>query len=740
MAEVFNGMRLEFVAQQGGENMKLTFKFGTWLSAILLLAALTAARAQDYDDFGNDSDDPPGRVARMNYTQGAVSFQPGGEGDWVQASPNRPLTSGDNLWTDRDSHAELHIGSTAIRLAPETSLTFLDLEDRVAQVRLTDGSTILNVRHLDDDDQVEVDTPDIAFRILQPGEYRIDVDSNGQQTYVTAFHGRGEVSGGGSSYTIVGGQRARFSGVDQLTYDVGLIPRDDDFTNWCQDRDQRESRLDSLNYVSPEMTGYEDLDDYGRWNYVSGYGPVWYPVNVANDWAPYRFGHWVFISPWGWTWVDDAPWGFAPFHYGRWAYLQSRWCWVPGPVVVRPVYAPALVVFVNGGWGGGPGVGWFPLGPGEVFVPGYRVSRRYAERVNVTNTVVNVTQVTNVYNVYRTRTTINQITYVNRNRPGAVTAVSQQTFVNARPIAGNMVRVSDNDIRQARIDRRVEAQPVRTSIVGPAAPAKVTPPPAVVNRQVVATRRPMPVGTAIRNNAPEVNIRTAAPANPRPLAPAGSDQAPHGTARQAWPPARAQQGSQPDVSPNQSVPPHSDTRPEQPANAQRPAVPRPPQRPDAVRDSRDSEPSRAAEPPAPPRPPNGRPDNAREESGRPDNARQDNARPDNRPDNGRPGNDRGPADWQNRNVRPVPAPRDKTPDQQRDEEQKFRNWQQQRQQAPPPQAQRPPEPQRPPQAQPRQPEPPRPQAQPQHQPDQRPQGQQKQGAPQGFHNGRPPGF
>jgi hypothetical protein len=708
--------------------MKVTFKLGTLLSAIVLLGSIFVASAQDYDDFGSDSDDPPGQVARMNYAQGSVSFQPGGEGDWVQASPNRPLTSGDNLWTDRDSRAELHIGSTAIRLAPETSLTFLDLGDRVAQLRLTDGSTILNVRHIDDDDLVEVDTPDIAFRILQPGEYRIDVDSDGQQTYVTAFHGRGEVSGGGSSYTIVGGQRARFSGIDQLTYDVGLIPRDDDFTNWCQDRDQRESRLDSVNYVSPEMTGYEDLDDYGRWNYVSGYGPVWYPINVATDWAPYRFGHWVFIRPWGWTWVDDSPWGFAPFHYGRWAYLQSRWCWVPGPVVVRPVYAPALVVFVNGGWGGGPGVGWFPLGPGEVFVPGYRVSRRYAERVNVTNTVVNVTQITNVYNVYRTRTTINQITYVNRSQPGAVTAVSQETFVNARPVARNVVRISDNDLRQAHLAREIEARPVRTSVVGPAAPARSTPPAAIANRQVVATRRPMPGGTAIRNNAPEANIRTGAPTNPRSLPQAGSQQpvpqAPHGTARQAWPPARAAQGPQQEVPQTQAPPDRSANSPGQPANAQRPPIPRPPVRPDMTTDTRDREPARSEERPASQGPAYGRPDNAR------------------------PDNDRGSAAWQDRNVRPVPAPREKTPDQQRDEEQKFRTWQQQRQQAAPPQANRPepprqmeraPEPPRGPQAQPqRQPEPPRSQPQPQQR---SPQSQpQKQGAPQGFRNGRPQSF
>ena len=135
------------------------------------------------------------------------------------------------------------------------------------------------------------------------------------------------------------------------------------------------------------------------------YGPVWTPVGVAPGWAPYRFGHWVWVAPWGWTWVENEPWGFAPFHYGRWAFRRRRG-WVLGSRTraVRPVFAPALVAFVGGGalwrwyrhWR--PAVGWFPLAPREVFVPWYRTSRVYVNNVNITNTRVNVTQVNNVYN------------------------------------------------------------------------------------------------------------------------------------------------------------------------------------------------------------------------------------------------------------------------------------------------------------------------------------------------------
>jgi len=174
-------------------------------------------------------------------------------------------------------------------------------------------------------------------------------------------------------------------------------------------------------------------------------------------WAPYRYGHWAYISPWGWTWVDDASWGFAPFHYGRWVFVAGAWGWVPAPprvvgiAYVRPVYAPALVAWVGGphfgvGVGGGIGVGgfaagvnvgWFPLGPREVFVPSYAVSRAYVNRVNISNTTMNETVVNNYYNttvVNRNVNVNNNVRYVNQGVPGAVTATSPRAFTSAQPV------------------------------------------------------------------------------------------------------------------------------------------------------------------------------------------------------------------------------------------------------------------------------------------------------------------
>jgi hypothetical protein len=571
-----------------------------------------------------ETQDPPSRVARLNFVEGSVSFQPGGEGDWVTAVPNRPLTTGDNLWADQASRAELHLGSTAVRLAPETSVTLLALDDRTMQLRLSAGTIILRVRHLDDGDVIEVDTPNLAFNLQHTGEYRIDANNDGNVTNVTVMSGRGEVTGGGYSYTVVAGQSARFSGTDQLTYDIAQLPNADDFDNWAFQRDRREDGAESANYVSPEMTGYEDLDDYGRWQYVGGYGTVWVPSSVAADWAPYRNGHWAYVEPWGWTWVEDEPWGFAPFHYGRWAYAGNRWCWVPGPVAVRPVYAPALVAFVGGvgiSVGGGPGVGWFPLAPGEVYVPYYRGSRNYVERVNVTNTVVNVTRVTNVYN----ERNVTNITYVNQRVNNGVTLVSRDTFVNARPVARNLGHFDARQLANAPVERRIAVQPVRTSVLGSGAPARFRPPQAIVNRQVVATQRPAPPKQPFEQRQ-AMNIRTEQPsARPQPLTPQGNER-PAARPQQPVNAPEANRTSRADV-------PRPDARPQQPAAA-----------------------PRAMEPARPPQGGVNQTDNSRFSQG-----------------------------WSHPQAKPAPPVQERNATQAREDENKFRNWQQQRPAPAPPQ-------------------------------------------------------
>jgi hypothetical protein len=501
-----------------GVTMKKRFSFLLYLaiSAALFLGLPRMAAAQDDD---NNAQDPPGRVARLNFIQGSISFQPSGEQDWVQANPNRPLTTGDNLWADDQSRGELHIGSTTIRISSQTGISFLNLNDQQVQIQLAQGIINVHVRNIYDDEAYEIDTPNLAFSILRPGDYRFNVDPDGGTTVIVVRSGQGEVTGGGSAYTVTAGQRAIFSGTDQLSYDVQPVGGLDEFDGWARARDMREDHSESVRYVSRDVIGYEDLDTYGHWQADATYGNVWIPSNVEVGWAPYHNGHWAFISPWGWTWVEDEQWGFAPFHYGRWTLIDGGgWAWVPGPVAVvgvpsRVYYAPALVGFVGGGgvgvaigFGGGVGVAWFPLGPRDVFIPAYHVSERYVTNINVSNTtVINRVEITNVYrNVTVNRVVVNNYTY--QRNTAAVTAVSRDTFVNARPVRSATIRVSAEEIQRPQIAQNAPAlAPSRVSVVGPSVAASHTPPPALANRKLVTKMAPAAVATPIGRPRPAVN-------------------------------------------------------------------------------------------------------------------------------------------------------------------------------------------------------------------------------------------
>ena len=505
-------------------------KIGTLLTLTFFIALASAA----FPGSAAAQDDPPNRVARLNFIQGSVSYQVSGDQNWVQADPNRPLTTGDSLWADRDSRGEVHIGSTAIRMSSETGISFLTLDDRTVQLQLAQGTIEVHLRNQSPDDAFEIDTPNIAFTITRRGEYRIQTDPDGNSTIIVVREGAGEVTGGGgASWDLDAGQEFRFDGTDQISYDAYAAPSFDEFEDWCQSRDQRENSARSARYVSRDVDGYYDLDQYGDWRPDSDYGDVWIPRGMPVGWAPYQYGHWVYIQPWGWTWVDDEPWGFAPFHYGRWVLVGRGWAWVPGPIVVRPVYAPALVAFVGGGsfsvgvsFGGGfSGVAWFPLGPRDVYVPSYRCSPRYVQNINITNTrVVNVTQVNTVYNnVYVRRDTrfVNNYTYAHNHE--AVTAVSRETFVNARPVSRGIVRVTPDQMQRARVVQSTPAAPVRASYVSSTARISTARPGTSFEKRPVIVRlppavsRPAPVYTnqgrpgnqgqfnRVPNNPPAVN-------------------------------------------------------------------------------------------------------------------------------------------------------------------------------------------------------------------------------------------
>jgi hypothetical protein len=478
----------------GGRRMKRNFAFG--LIAVVILTA-TAAMA-----------DPSSRVARLQYVTGDVSVQPGGVNDWVAAVINRPLTTADRVWTDKDSRSELHLGGAFLRMNSETSLTLTNVSDEAVQIELNQGSLNLRVRRMYKGEIYEIDTPNLAFTVTKAGSYRFDVDPDGDHTLVTVWRGEGEATGEGNAVEIHKNQQIQFAGGTSLDHQAMDEPEPDGFDDWCNVRDRRQDESVSARYVAPDVIGYEDLDSYGRWSVVPDYGPMWVPA-VAAGWAPYRYGHWVWIDPWGWTWVDDAPWGFAPSHYGRWVYYRGGWGWCPGPARVRPVYAPALVAWVGGThwgvsmtFGGSGGVAWFPLGYGEPYIPPYHASRNYFQQVNVSNTkIVNITNVTNNYYVTNNNTTVvnntrvNKIVYRNQNVDGAVTAVPRNVLVNSQPVGRVAVRVPQREIASVPASFAPQVAPTKVSVLGTGGQGPL--PPSHAERRAVFTRvappeRPIP--------------------------------------------------------------------------------------------------------------------------------------------------------------------------------------------------------------------------------------------------------
>ena len=459
------------------------------------------------------SADPPSRVARIGYMTGMVDFSPAGENDWMQATLNRPLTTGDRLWAEAGARAEVEIGGAVIRMNAGTGVAMLNLDDRIAQLQLTQGALNVRVRRLEPGQVVEVDTPNLALTLRQPGAFRIEVDPAADATTVFVRNGQAEVYGEGSSYVVNSRQAYRFTGTGLRGVQAVFAPPADEFDRWASDRDRAFDLSISARYVSPYVIGYQDLDAYGTWRIDAMYGNVWFPRQVVIGWAPYRDGHWVWLDPWGWTWVDDAPWGFAVTHYGRWAYLGGRWGWVPGPVRARAYYAPALVVFLGGAnfqitisSGVVGGVAWFPLAPYEIYLPSYPVSRVYFENVNLSNTVINTTVINNYY--YNPN--ITNIVYNNRRVPGAVVAVPKTTFVQSRPVARESAPVFPDLIADTPVVTAPPVAPTERSVRGAGA-GRDQPPARVFERPVIARSAPPAAPPGFAAQQPQLTAKPGKP-------------------------------------------------------------------------------------------------------------------------------------------------------------------------------------------------------------------------------------
>jgi Family of unknown function (DUF6600) len=456
-------------------------------------------------------DDEGSRAGRVASVQGTLSHKADDAAAWMPVEQNYPVAEGAILALAPGGRAEIDYGGGLFRLDGGTEVRVTRLTDHDFALFVGEGSVVVRVRVHDADDSVRIATPATEIALVRPGLYRIDVAADSPHTSVTVRIGEAELATGAGSVQVLAGQIASLSGVAGESADVRNAPVIDAFDAWSAARDRMYNESRQSAYVSRRMVGADDLAAYGTWQTYPDYGAVWFPADVARDWAPYRFGYWTWLPGWGYAWVDNAAWGYAPFHYGRWAYIGGRWGWCPGAFVARPLWAPALVAWYGGagfaaGTAPGPIYGWVPLGWREPYVPPFRTCAtrcwaRYNRPLGV--------------GADRRRDST-PAHFANWNAPGGLTAVSGDALMSGRPVATHRVPVGANpSFTPSLVTRPPVARPVAP--VRPDVQDVPSNPPA--NRATTSNppaNRPMTAPVAPRNVLPA----RAAPATPRSVSPA----------------------------------------------------------------------------------------------------------------------------------------------------------------------------------------------------------------------------
>lgn len=496
--------------------------------AVALLAGLVAMAGT-----AQAESDPPSRVGRLAFTDGNVSFHDQDEDGWSKALINTPLTSGDAIWTEPNAESEISLAGTRIRLDGSTELEMLAIDDSQTRLQLAQGRLDIKTFTFNGETPYQIVTPRGTITLEQQGDYYIQAGSTEDATRLGVRSGAAQIQSlNGQTLAVRAGEVGEIHGdvgTPQLrTVNTAPPPLQ---PYWAA-RDRQVSYDAPTQYLSSDITGYEDLNTYGSWSNDKQYGNVWTPRSVPTDWQPYRNGHWSNVQPWGWTWIDDQPWGYAPYHYGRWANSNNRWVWVPPQRNVQPVYAPALVAFIGGvelslslGNKSTAPVGWFPLGPRETYVPSYTADRDYYNRINRSAEIQQNTLDDRWQRAQRREPAANPAAGAMINHR-FVTVVPSETFVRSQPVARAALKVAPEKIASAPV-AIVAAPPAPTAslakpsgAVSPSAtPAAKPPEPKPATAPTTAATPPVAQPNSVpAARPPEPKAATAPPSSPAPTA------------------------------------------------------------------------------------------------------------------------------------------------------------------------------------------------------------------------------
>ncbi|HEY7317170.1 MAG TPA: DUF6600 domain-containing protein [Candidatus Binatia bacterium] len=511
---MYSGMAIPSGRYRGIRHAIRPSRFVTKVAIIfvsLLLAISTFAVGADAPVPSEQAQTPP----RLSFIDGQASFWRTGANDWAPARVNIPLAAGDRLYTADRSNLEIQVGPRAfVRTAARSEIGIVNLEPDFLQIELKSGTASLDLRSLPPAHTVELDTPNAVFTIENTGYYRANIEGDATH-FITRRAGRALITVTDSApQSVAPSEEIVVHGTTPATITTYVAPQLDGWDQWNYARTDQESEALSARYVSPGIYGAGTLDYYGTWRVVPSYGPVWIPQGLAPGWVPYSIGSWIWDPFYGWTWVDDAPWGWAPFHYGRWVFIDRFWGWAPGPLIVRPAYAPALVSFFGIAPGvsirigiGGTAISWVALGWGEPLRPwwggpgfiGVPWWGGWGGPHIVNNVVIQQNSAVDV----------NRIVYQNTRISNALIAAGENQF-GAGHIRG--IHFTPRDPHELEpVGGTLPVRP-RPASVAPVMGTAIGPPSDVASRPIIATRPPRQITVPWKTETPAAKSPLAAPA------------------------------------------------------------------------------------------------------------------------------------------------------------------------------------------------------------------------------------
>ena len=485
--------------------------------------------------------DGPVRMARIARLDGNVSWRPGDDVNWSDAGWNLPLREGAQIWVSPGARAEIQFDDGSYLRLGNGALAvfhtmFADSQGEFTEIKLDNGTASLQLTN--SISSYQIDTPLASINSAGVSNLRVDA-TNGLR--VVVWNGQAKVQGIAGQVSLGGGQSLRLANASS-SYTVFPAPGRDSWDAYCDDRFEA-TRHPSRYLPSSIALVAGDLDSYGVWIRDPQYGYCWHPNMPDPNWAPYHDGHWVWVSPFGWTWCGNEQWGWAPYHYGTWFSSPKGWLWRPGPA--QQCWSPAVVHFsTNNG-----SIAWCPLAPAEVRYPpalsihfgsgnwavnfsiGGAASyypdganscspRPWNNReLNRTTNVYNVTRITNIQNVY-----VNN-TFVPRNArvPGGATVTNAAGFGGR----GSFTRGSASTVDiftkgksfaaptdGARFAGPTNVKPTAASFSPARQLSTARPDPKILNRQVV--RVPLPARTGAYSKPMPSATAPSIPAAPKP--------------------------------------------------------------------------------------------------------------------------------------------------------------------------------------------------------------------------------